>query len=117
MFMRYRGGGIGHVQHREATNVFLQDRTPLEKERVKEELERTQNRDVSQSTSPRSADPDDDDEVPVVSDTDQSGPESGNSTSSGSDDSDWEDVNDAWWDVEDGENEPEDTNFYDPIDI
>ncbi|KAG2002286.1 hypothetical protein CC2G_004487 [Coprinopsis cinerea AmutBmut pab1-1] len=34
MFMRFRGGGIGHEYVRQATNVFLKDRDVLDKRRV-----------------------------------------------------------------------------------
>jgi hypothetical protein len=30
MFMRFRGGGVGHQSTRDATNHFLKDRTPTE---------------------------------------------------------------------------------------
>jgi hypothetical protein len=30
MMMRYRGGGVGHKSTRNATNVFLRDRDPLD---------------------------------------------------------------------------------------
>lgn len=30
MMMRYRGGGVGHKSTRNATNVFLKDRDPLD---------------------------------------------------------------------------------------
>jgi hypothetical protein len=36
MFMRFRGGGVGHKSIRRATNRFLQDRWPEELERVVE---------------------------------------------------------------------------------
>jgi hypothetical protein len=34
MFMRFRGGGVGHQSTRDATNHFLHDRTPAELARV-----------------------------------------------------------------------------------
>jgi len=30
MMMRYRGGGVGHKSTRNATNIFLKDRDPLD---------------------------------------------------------------------------------------
>jgi hypothetical protein len=30
MLMRFRGGGVGHRTTREATNIFLDDRDPLD---------------------------------------------------------------------------------------
>ena len=35
MFMRFRGGGVGHKSTRDATNHFLHDRTPAELSRVR----------------------------------------------------------------------------------
>jgi hypothetical protein len=39
MMIRYRGGGIGHIDTRDATDVFLTDRDHIDKQRVNVELE------------------------------------------------------------------------------
>ncbi|RXW16536.1 hypothetical protein EST38_g9319 [Candolleomyces aberdarensis] len=40
MFMRYRGGGIGHVDTQAAVDVWLKDRDKLDAERTEKELQR-----------------------------------------------------------------------------
>ncbi|KIL55287.1 hypothetical protein M378DRAFT_173752, partial [Amanita muscaria Koide BX008] len=39
MFMRFRGGGVGHKSTRAATNVFLADRHPFDSETAAEDVE------------------------------------------------------------------------------
>ena len=43
MFMRYRGGGIGHASTRTSTDVFLKDRARYDIARVKEDKANTRN--------------------------------------------------------------------------
>ena len=47
MFMRYRGGGVGHNNTREATNKFLLDRDRLDVSNVDEGVEEEEEDDIS----------------------------------------------------------------------
>lgn len=98
MFMRFRGGGVGHFEYRTATNVFLTDRDPLDKKRVDEEREGAEQEE--DDGTGLDLVPDSDDEVsPNVSD----GSDNSERDSDRGDDSDLG--------PEDGENEDEGLEF------
>ena len=43
MFMRFRGGGVGHKSIREQTKCFLKDRWP---EELEKKIEKTENEEI-----------------------------------------------------------------------
>ncbi|KAJ2913887.1 hypothetical protein MD484_g6527, partial [Candolleomyces efflorescens] len=72
MFMRYRGGGIGHVDTRAAVDVWLKDRDKLDVERAEAELKRYLADDDEEMESSEGAEEEEEGEPMQVDDDEES---------------------------------------------